>query len=125
VTRSPTPSTGQIPGYTYIAPTTDDGVMLIATSESGTRFCALVTDTTVEQGTVGPSASHPTRIASIRRSTRIRDLSPARRACGPRRSLPLLGPGTTRGTPSSSSGFTRRGGAGIATQAHPYPRAAT
>jgi hypothetical protein len=34
-------------------------VMLIGTSESGTRFCAVITDTTVKQGTVDPQRFPP------------------------------------------------------------------
>jgi hypothetical protein len=47
------------PGDIYIAPTTEDGVMLISPSESGTRFCAVIKDTTVERGTVDPERFPP------------------------------------------------------------------
>jgi hypothetical protein len=47
------------PGQIYIAPTTEDGVMLISPSESGTRFCAVVNDTTVVHGTVDPERYPP------------------------------------------------------------------
>jgi len=48
-----------LPGDIYIAPTTEDGVMLISPSESGTRFCAVINDTTVERGTMDPERYPP------------------------------------------------------------------
>ncbi len=47
------------PGDIFIAPTTEGGVMLISPSESGTRFCAVITDATVERGIVDPERFPP------------------------------------------------------------------
>jgi hypothetical protein len=47
------------PGDIYIAPTTEDGVMLISPSESGTRFCVVITDTSLKRGTIDPERYPP------------------------------------------------------------------
>ncbi len=47
------------PGLIYIAPTTEDGVMLISPSESGTRFCAVISDASVARGIVDPDRFPP------------------------------------------------------------------
>ena len=47
------------PGLIYIAPTTADGVMLISPSESGTRFCAVISDDAVARGIVDPDRFPP------------------------------------------------------------------
>lgn len=39
------------PGAVFIAPSAGAGVTLVSVSESGTQFCAVVTDTAVERGT--------------------------------------------------------------------------
>jgi hypothetical protein len=56
----PTTQPGPIfPGQIYIAPTTEAGVMLISPSESGTRFCAVISDSGVEHGIVDPERYPP------------------------------------------------------------------
>jgi hypothetical protein len=39
------------PGYVFIGPSATAGVTLVSVSESGTQFCAVVTDASVERGT--------------------------------------------------------------------------
>jgi hypothetical protein len=47
------------PGEIYVAPTTEDGVMLISPSESGTRFCAVIGDAGAKRGIVNPDIYPP------------------------------------------------------------------
>jgi hypothetical protein len=47
------------PGSIYIAPTTEDGVMLVSTSESGSRYCAVIGYAGVERGIVDPQRYPP------------------------------------------------------------------
>ena len=59
------------PGYVFIGPSAGASVSLVAVSESGTQFCAVITDGSVERGTTiddlstttegggGPHAVHP------------------------------------------------------------------